>query len=102
MADRGRVRVAAGGRVRGLEPPRALAHMRLRHACIPISPQPRGRSILANSALDPHVLDERCNDLAPVDPDVPGTVLAIHDPRAIEPIESAHLVARFAEQVEDV
>jgi hypothetical protein len=34
-------------RLRGLEPPRPCEHSDLNAACIPISPQPRGRSIVA-------------------------------------------------------
>src|SRR5215217_7219805 len=81
-------------RLRGLEPPRALAHGDLNAARLPIPPQPQngGELIAWPSGLDPHMLEERSHVLALIEPDRAG----------IAPRPQADLPADRLDQIQDV
>jgi hypothetical protein len=66
-------------RLRGFEPPRALAHGDLNAARLPVPPQPQNARelIVWKSGLDTDVLEQQGDIVAPVEPDralvSPGT-----------------------------
>src|SRR4051794_24826350 len=76
--------------------------MHLKHACIPISPQPLGRASLAKSALGSDVLHDASHRSAPVDSHLSDPHLLADGTWLVSPIGEPKVITEAGKEVEEI